>query len=249
MFEADDANITTKPYSARIEWHPFGKRPSSRYRWARIMRSTFHFTNLFVQVARSHGFMDWNISRNMLCTSTCSGGVMQSLGVRQRIYFNIVQPSGLVDGRINYPAAAQASPPCQAGGVTAEYPALFETPLENGGYADTQWSSTTPPLEFVKCVGEWIRGYAVEFDHPSPRICEVCGWVDTRIRSGVRPPLPPNFWDQRSCSLAVTKSWKAEKLIWKNWLSKPPKTKLRETANNDSRSDQIGKILYCEHIQ
>ena len=34
-----------------------------------------------------------------------------------------------------------------------------------------------------------IRGYAVEFDHPSPR----------------------------SCSPAVTKSWKAEKLIWKHW--------------------------------
>ena len=63
------------------------------------------------------------------------------------------------------------------------------------GYADTQWSSTTPPPECLECVGEWIRGYAVEFDHPSPQIFGVCGWVDTRIRSGVRPPLPPNFWD------------------------------------------------------
>ena len=28
-------------------------------------------------------------------------------------------------------------------------------------------------------------------------------------------------------------------------LSKPPRTKLRETAKNDSRSDHIGKILHC----
>ena len=35
-------------------------------------------------------------------------------------------------------------------GVTTEYPALFETPLENGGYADTQWSSTTPPPNFFR---------------------------------------------------------------------------------------------------
>ena len=32
-------------------------------------------------------------------------------------------------------------------------------------------------------------------------------------------------------------------------VSKPPQTKLRETAKNDSRSNQIGKILYCEYIQ
>ena len=32
-------------------------------------------------------------------------------------------------------------------------------------------------------------------------------------------------------------------------LSKPPRTKLRETAKNDSRSDQIGKILHCKLIQ
>ena len=31
-----------------------------------------------------------------------------------------------------------------------------------------------------------IRGYAVELDHPSPRLFEVCGWVDARIRSGPR---------------------------------------------------------------
>ena len=36
-----------------------------------------------------------------------------------------------------------------------------------------------------------------------------------------------------------------------NYMSvgKPPRTKLRETAKNDSRNDQIGKILHCQHIQ
>ena len=68
------------------------------------------------------------------------------------------------------------------------------------GYADTQWSSTTPPPEFLECVGEWIRGYAVEFDHPSPRIFE-------------------------TSDPAVTKSWKAEKLIWKNWCDVFSRTK------------------------
>ena len=32
-------------------------------------------------------------------------------------------------------------------------------------------------------------------------------------------------------------------------LSKPPRTKLRETAKKDSRNNQIGKILHCQHIK
>ena len=32
-------------------------------------------------------------------------------------------------------------------------------------------------------------------------------------------------------------------------VSKPPRTKLRETAKNDSRNDQIGKILHFQQIQ
>ena len=60
-------------------------------------------------------------------------------------------------------------------GVTTEYPALFETPLENGGYA-VEFDHPSP--EFLECVGEWIRGYAVEFDHPSPEFLECVGeWI------------------------------------------------------------------------
>ena len=89
------------------------------------------------------------------------------------------------------------------------------------GYADTQWSSTTPPPEFLECVGEWIRGYAVEFDHPSPRIFGVCGWVDTRIRSGVRPPLPPNFWSVWVSGYADTQwsSTTPPPNFWSVWVS------------------------------
>ena len=59
-------------------------------------------------------------------------------------------------------------------GVTTEYPAPETYTLRIRGYADTQWSWTTPPPNFL---GVWVSGY-----------------VDTRIRSGVGPPLPPKFW-------------------------------------------------------
>ena len=42
-----------------------------------------------------------------------------------------------------------------------------------------------------------IRGYAVELDHPSPRFFEVCGWVDTRIRSG------PQLWTIVAATLCL----------------------------------------------
>ena len=42
-----------------------------------------------------------------------------------------------------------------------------------------------------------IRGYAVELDHPSPRFFEVCGWVDTRIRSW------PQLWTIVAATLCL----------------------------------------------
>ena len=58
----------------------------------------------------------------------------------------------------------------------------------SSGYADTQWSWTTVPPEFFKCVGEWIRGYADtqwSWTTPPPEFLEcvsewIRGYADTQ---------------------------------------------------------------------
>ena len=63
-------------------------------------------------------------------------------------------------------------------GVTTEYPAPETYTMCIRAYADTQWSWTTPPPEFLECVGECHADTQWSWTTPPPEFLECVGeWI------------------------------------------------------------------------